>query len=235
MRSSPLAESSVPPSSVRPASALTPRMPLAGIPETPAPEYLPRRRAHFDAWYLDLGDHGSPREFARLVARERLLEWDADGSGSVLITSEAGVTSRTVFAPGTMSVVFPEAPPAAARAMETYLRESASVDDATDPVQVMDAVAELLNEWTLPASHQSAVVLLLARLAGITVTGVVVDRLGRAGVGYLAESPTDARFTGLLVVSELGDRILAIETTYRGGVDELDIAAPSAVRSIVWR
>jgi hypothetical protein len=205
----------------------------AGVPETPAPEELPRRRAHFDAWYLDLGDHGSPREVARLVAREHLLEWDADGSGSVLITSEAGRASRTVFAPGTMSVVFAEAPPAAARAMETYLGES--VDDPTDPVQVMDAVAELLNEWTLPASHQSAVVLLLARLAGITETGAVVDRLGRAGVGYLAESPTDARFTSLLVVSELGDRILAIETTYRGGVDELDIAAPAAVRSIAWR
>jgi hypothetical protein len=224
MRSSPLVESSASPSRH-----------LSDAPTPRAPESGPQRRAHFDAWYLDVGDHGSPRDATRLAASDHRLEWHADGSGSVVVTPSEGDSCRTVLAPAAMRPLFSEPPPASARAMGMYLRESAAVDDATDPVQMMDAVADLLNEWTLPTLHQSAVVLLLAQMAGITSRGVAVDRLGRPGIGYLAESPMDGRFAHLLVVGDDGDRILAIETIYRGGVDELDIATPAVVRSIAWR
>jgi hypothetical protein len=213
--------------------------PSHAAPSRPAPALAPRdagpeRRAHYESWHLDLGDHGSAPGLRPIRAREHRVTWLPDGSGTVVVDTTGGPSTLSSYGAGGLPVVFPDAPPAATRAMHAYLRAGASVDDATDPVQIIDAVAELLNEWTLPARHQAAIVLLLARMDGITETGTAIDPLGRAGTAYLATSPNDPRFCAVLTVSEQGDRILAIETVYRGGIPELDIPAPTVVRSIAW-
>jgi hypothetical protein len=223
MPTSQLAESSAPAPAPL-AAALTPRA-------TPQP----RRTAHFTAWHLDMGDHGSAPGSRTPRVREQHVDWDADRSGTVTVTGADGELRRTDFAAGRMPVVFADTPPAAAHAMEAYLRSGGSVDDPDDPVQLVDAVAEMLNEWTLPVRHQSAVVLMLARMPGIIETGPSVDPLGRLGTAYLAASPSDERFAAVLTVSADGARILSVETVYRGGVPELDLAVPAVVRSVSWR
>jgi hypothetical protein len=181
-------------------------------PRTPrepsVPVSRPQRGASFESWQLDIGVHGSAPDAATLVHRAHRFEG------------------------GSLTRIVEQEPPANAEAMDAYVR--ACADDENDPVQMTEAVAELLNEWTLPLPHQSAIVRLLAGMAGVTEAGAAIDRLGRRGTAYLAESSTDGRFAAMLVVSAGGDRILTVETIYRGGVAELDIAPPAVVRSIAW-
>jgi hypothetical protein len=194
----------------------------------------PRRHAHYSVMHLDLGDHGSAPDVRSIRCRELSITWNADLSGDLVVTTPGCEPVHTTHGPGELTVVFADEPPTAPHAMDAYLRSGASVDDASDPVQLVDAVAELLGEWTLPARHQSAIVLLLARMAGITETGAAVDPLGRPGTAFLASSPTDDRFAAVLTVSDDGARILSVETVYRGGIPELDLAVPVVVRSIAW-
>jgi hypothetical protein len=224
MPTSQLAESSVP----VPVPLLAPT--VAG-----GAEARPRRHAHYVAWHLDPGHHGSAPDAQSTRTRDQRVTWNADRSGEIVVTTPDGEPRHTSYGAGELTVVFPETPPAAPLAMGAYLSAGASVDDATDPVQLVDAVAELLNEWTLPARHQAAIVLLLARMAGITATGAAVDPLGRPGTAYLADSPTDDRFAAVLTVSEDGTRILSVETVYRGGIRELELATPVVARAIAWR
>jgi hypothetical protein len=195
----------------------------------------PRRHAHYVAWHLDPGHHGSAPDARSTRTRDQRITWNADRSGETVVTTPDCVPRHTSYGAGELTVVFPDAPPAAPLAMGAYLTAGASVDDATDAVQLVDAVAELLNEWTLPARHQAAIVLVLARMSGITATGAAVDPLGRPGTAYLASSPTDDRFAAVLTVSEDGTRILSVETVYRGGIRELDLETPVVVRAIAWR
>jgi hypothetical protein len=183
-------------------------VPPRAIREPSAPVSRPQRGASFESWQLDIGVHGSSPDTAMLIHRVHRVD---DGSLPRLVE---------------------QAPPADAETMDAYLR--ASADDENDPVQMTEAVTELLNEWTLPLPHQSAIVRLLTGMPGVTEAGAAIDRLGRRGIAYLADSSADDRFAAMLVVSASGERILTVETVYRGGVAELDIVPPAVVRSIAW-
>jgi len=207
----------------------------------------PTRASHFEAWYADTHVGGSGN--ALVSPREQRVHWNADLSGSLLVTAgvayypdrpnaiAAGTVLRDEkFGTGRMGILYDVPPPTDAAAMRDYLVLHSGLADSTDPVHMLDAVAELLGEWTLPPKQESAILLMLASMSGIESLGYVDDRLGRAGLAFRATSPTpDASFESVLVVSADSGRILSLETVYLGGLDDLDAVPGSVVRYVAWK
>jgi len=215
----------------------------------------PKRASHFEAWYADTDVDGSGNATSLVSPREQRVRWNADLSGSLLVTAGVAyhpdrpnaIAAATPIAPGTvirdekfsagrMGILYDELPPTDAAAMRDYLVLHSGLADSTDPVHMLDAVAELLGEWTLPPKQESAILLMLASMSGIESLGYVDDRLGRAGLAFRATSPApDAAFESVLVVSADSGRILSLETVYLGGLDDLDAAPGSVVRYVAWK
>jgi hypothetical protein len=218
---------------------------------------IPRRESEFQAWYVNT-EVGAPGESSSTVSpRNTEIHWKEDLSGSQLITvgrpfsavdgttevpleaaagKEGDVVRDESFSRGRLVVSFRDPAPVDPVAMRDYLVENGGVVDATDPVELLDAVAELMNFWTLTPAQHSAILQMLSTMPGVESYGNVEDRLGRAGFAFRLTSPEpDAHFYSLLVVDAETGRILSLETIYLGGIAELSIAPPAVIRYLAWR
>jgi hypothetical protein len=198
------------------------REPDISDPDRPEPQNVeaPRRDPLFESWYRAVGSHGDTA--LRSVADSWGLaeaEWP---SGNVVTRLERPVAT------------FPVEPPHDLDALRDYLVTRGQVDDPDDPVQLLDAVEELLCSWSLSAEQHSAILALFSGMPGVSVVGVASDRLGRLGRAFAATSPTPGSFEARLVASDDGSSILSIETVYTGGIAELDVPAPAVMRSTSW-
>ncbi|MFY1587085.1 hypothetical protein ACN267_21555 [Micromonospora sp. WMMD734] len=72
--------------------------------------------------------------------------------------------------------------PTDAATLRGWLTAGASAHEA--PVQYLEDVTELAGVRLLNPAQRAAVLRLLADLLGITVTGIVMDRAGRAGQAF---------------------------------------------------
>jgi hypothetical protein len=215
-----------------------------------------RRSASYTAWYLntEVGQEGDSS--STVEPRDIEVRWEEDQSGSRLITvgkpfatapgtteipleassTEGDIVRDEKFSRAQFRHFFLDPPPGEPAAMHAYLRDTVGVVDETDPVEMLDAVAELMSYWTLTPAQHSAILQSLAVTPGVESYGFVDDRLGRAGFAFRVSSPEpDAPFYKLLVVGEDTGRILSIETVYLGGIAELTVEAPAVVQYVAWR
>ena len=220
---------------------------LNGVSATPSPV----RGATYQAWFMNTDVNASGEAISYVSPQEVTFEWAEDLSGRLLTVAgkplpsadgrrassdapaEGTVLSDQSFAPGETGVLFSQEPPADADALRAYLQSAGGYVDDSDPVIILDTVMQLLNEWTLTNSEKSALLQILKGVDGFQSLGDVIDRLGRPGHAFTAQTP-DGHWQNVLVIgSETGD-ILSMEKVYLGGIPESFLTAPSVVSYVAW-
>jgi hypothetical protein len=219
---------------------------------TPTDE--PGRHASYATWNLNVDVDFTKTPSAYVSAEDVTSTWNPDLSGTLVRRVGQTIASDTpdashgslppqvgtllsseTFSPGERGVLNPATPPVTASEALEYLQRVAG-EDSTDAVDLVDAVASVLNEWTLTPAQESAMLSALEGIDGFSTDGGVTDRLGRPGIALLARSETNTSFESLLVVSPMSGRILSVETIYLGGIQDLrELTVPSVVNYTAWR
>lgn len=225
---------------------------IAQLSSHPLSATEPQRRARFEAWYLntDFDKHDIPSSY--VSPQETALDWSADLSGSLTVT--AGRSTRftdsrapaptppargtllqsDVFKAGEMGISNPLLPPSDSTEMLHYLQAATGKGSDATNSDLLDALTTLLNEWTLPADRQIAVLQALKSVGRFTEMGRVTDRLGRHGTAFVT-TDEGHNFQRLIVISESTGKILSTEKVYLGGLKDLKIGSPSVVTYTAWK
>jgi hypothetical protein len=219
-----------------------------------SPTDVPGRHASYATWNLNVDVDFGKTPSSYISPEDVTSTWNPDLSGTLVRKVGKTIASDTpdssdgslppqvgtllsseTFKPGEMGVLNPDAPPTTRQGVLEYLQRVAG-HGSTDPVDLVDAVASVLNEWTLTPAQEAAMLSALEGTRGFSTYGGVTDRLGRAGIALLAKSETNTSFESLLVVSPTTGRILSVETIYLGGIHDLrELKVPSVVNYTAWR
>ncbi|MFE0449022.1 CU044_5270 family protein [Streptomyces fungicidicus] len=223
----------------------------SGPPPPPGPKTPPRRRrgTHVQSWSLGMS-HGEPPV---TLPQERILRWTPDGRhtelvvatdprhpGRPVLTDEGGeprlvddgrVTGRRTFPPS-----WSDAPPAAhpphdPTRLRAYLAETANDPLRTTP-ELLDAAAQLLDNWTLGARESAALTRLLADAGGLRPTGRVTDRLGRPGQAYVYDNAPGIRH--MLILDPSDGAVLGLEETFTTDQPEYGVRAGDVMQYRAW-
>ncbi|MFI9802785.1 CU044_5270 family protein [Streptomyces sp. NPDC052301] len=213
-----------------------------------------RKGTHVQSWSLGMSDGKPPVT----LPEERVVRWRADHTHTELVVAtdprtpgrpvltdegdtphevaDGHVVSRTTYPP-MWSDAPPEAtPPHTAGALRAYLTEIArpSTDRGTaalSTAELLDAVAELLDHWTLGARESAAVVRLFAQAGGMRAAGEVTDRLGRPGQAYLYD--TDG-IRHMLILEPRTGAVLGMENTFTKDDPEYGVKAGDVMGYSAW-
>jgi hypothetical protein len=146
--------------------------------------------------------------------------------------ADGHVLSRTTYPPS-WSDAPPEAPPPhRPAALRAYLAEAVRTDSLGTP-ELLDAVKELLDHWTLGARESAALARLLADAEGLRPVGQVTDRLGRPGQAYVygGEGGSARR---MLILDPRTGAVLGLETTFTRDEPEYGVKAGDVMEYSAW-
>ncbi|MFJ4240677.1 CU044_5270 family protein [Streptomyces iakyrus] len=219
----------------------------AALAETPDAPRL-RKGTHVQSWSLGMSDDKPPIT----LPEERIVRWRADDSHTELVVatdprhpgrpvlSDAGgephlvddghvLLDRTY--PPSWSDAPPKSPPPRDPArLRAYLMEAQYTDSTLTTPELLDAMATLLDHWTLGAPESAALARLLAGAEGLRPVGRVTDRLGRRGQAYVNDTGGVRR---MLIMDPATGAVLGLESTLTApepafGVEEGDVMSYSA-------
>ncbi|MEU1465140.1 CU044_5270 family protein [Streptomyces sp. NPDC005727] len=244
------------PLTVRSGSVPVPLRDMVALADAAAAAGSPglRKGTHVQSWSLGMSDDKPPVT----LPEERVVRWRADSShtevvvatdprrpGRPVLTDAGGephpvadghVISRTTYPP-MWSDAPPEAPPphTAAR-LRAYLTEIARprADRGAAPLstaELLDAVAELLDHWTLGTRESAAVVRLFAGSRGLTPAGEVTDRLGRPGHAYVYDT---RGVRHMLILQPRTGAVLGMEETFTEDAPEYGVKAGAVMSYSAW-
>ena len=97
----------------------------------------------------------------------------------------------------------------------------------------MDWISSLMSSVILTRAQESAILVHLSTMEGLSVAGGVTDRLGRAGIAFLATDRAPGRVEDVIIVSPGTGEIIAMETLYIGD-DRPEIDPPSVISYKAW-
>ncbi|MET7684865.1 CU044_5270 family protein [Streptomyces sp. NPDC005423] len=208
-----------------------------------------RKGTHVQSWSMGMSDDKPPIT----LPEERVVRWRADAGhtelvvatdprrpGRPVLTDDDGaphavhdghVLSDRTYPPSWSDAPPNARPPRDVAGLRAYLQETAYRDSALTTSELLDAVQELLDHWTLGGAESAALARLLADTGGLRPAGQVTDRLGRPGQAYVcAGSGTTRR---LLIMDATTGAVLGLETTFtrpdpRYGVKAGDVMDYSA-------
>ncbi|MFJ7334113.1 CU044_5270 family protein [Streptomyces sp. NPDC101116] len=207
-----------------------------------------RKGTHVQSWSLGMSDDKPPIT----LPEERIVRWRADDSHTELVVatdprhpgrpvlSDAGgkphlvddghvLLDRTY--PPSWSDAPPHSPPPRDPArLRSYLTESQFTGTPLTTPELLDAMATLLDHWTLGARESAALARLLAAADGLRPVGRVTDRLGRRGQAYVNDSGGVRR---MLLMDPATGAVLGLESTLTRpepafGVEAGDVMSYSA-------
>ncbi|MGW0990592.1 CU044_5270 family protein [Streptomyces sp. NPDC002486] len=207
-----------------------------------------RKGTHVQSWSLGMSDDKPPIT----LPEERIVRWRADDSRTELVVatdprhsgrpvlSDAGgrphlVDDGHVLLDRTYPPSWSDAPPYSppprdpAR-LRGYLTESQFTGTPLTTPELLDAMAALLDHWTLGARESAALTRLLAGADGLRPVGRVTDRLGRQGQAYVNDSGGVRR---MLIMDPATGAVLGLESTMTRpepafGVEAGDVMSYSA-------
>ncbi|MFJ1602264.1 CU044_5270 family protein [Streptomyces sp. NPDC088253] len=208
---------------------------------------------HVQTWSMSLTSGPGARPPITLP-EERVVRWKADGSHTELVvatdprhpgrpvvtdadpvprTVEDGhVLSRQTYPPSWSDAPPMARPPRDAERLRAYLEEIDRTE-AMDTSQLLDAVTELLGNWTLGAREDAALVRVLAGAKGLRPAGVVTDRLGRQGQAYVYDD-TAYSVRRMLVLDPRSGAVLGIEDTVTKDDPEYGVKAGDVMSYSAW-
>ncbi|OXY90909.1 CU044_5270 family protein [Streptomyces diastatochromogenes] len=240
------------PLTVRAHSTPVPLKELAGLADAAAQDDTPRllKGTHVQSWSLAMGDGKPPVT----LPEERVVRWRADDShtelvvatdprhrGRPVLTDEGGeprpvedghVLSRTTYPPSWSDAPPAARPPHTQAALSAYLAETVRTDSPRTP-ELLDAVKELLDHWTLGARESAALVRVLADAQGLRPVGQVTDRLGRPGQAYVygGEGGGGRR---MLILDPRTGAVLGLEATFTRDEPEWGVKAGDVMEYSAW-
>ncbi|WP_369192852.1 CU044_5270 family protein [Streptomyces djakartensis] len=193
----------------------------AGVPRL-------RKGTHVRSWSLGMSEDAPPVT----LPEERLVRWRPDGShtelvvetgpehpGRPVLSDEDGVPrlvedghvllDRTY--PPSWSDAPPQSPPPHdPDLLRAYLMEARFTDTPLTTPDLLDAVATLLDHWTLGQRESAALARLLQDCDALRPAGQVTDRLGRRGQAYVNDARGVRR---MLIMDPATGAVLGLEST----------------------
>ncbi|MFJ3305373.1 CU044_5270 family protein [Streptomyces sp. NPDC086549] len=239
------------PLTVRAHSTPVPLKQLAELAEVTATDGDPelRKGTHVQSWSLSMSDHTAPVT----LPEERVVRWNADDShtelvvatdprhpGRPVLTDEGGeprtvedghVLSRQTYPPSWSDAPPVARPPHDAARLRAYLKEAVRTDSSLTTPELLDAVEELLDNWTLGARESAALARLLADVGGLRPVGQVTDRLGRTGQAYVYDAKGSRR---MLVLDPATGAVLGLETTFTEDEPEYGVKTGDVMEYSAW-
>ncbi|GGW71550.1 hypothetical protein GCM10010503_56230 [Streptomyces lucensis JCM 4490] len=238
------------PLTVRAHSTPVPLTQLADLAAAAAADGSPRLRrgTHVQSWSLGMADGEQPVT----LPEERVVRWRADDShtelvvatdprrpGRPVLTDEDGtpravadghVLSRTTYPPSWSDAPPVAPPPHTPAALRAYLAETAGAG-SPGTAGLLDAVAQLLDHWTLGARESAALARVLADAGGLRPVGQVTDRLGRPGQAYVYTRDGGRR---MLVLDVRTGAVLGLETTFPHDDPRYGVRAGDVMEYRAW-
>jgi hypothetical protein len=236
---------------VRAGSTPVPLARLAERAEQDAADGSPRLRkgTHVLAWSMGMSDGEPPIT----LAEERIVRWKADAGhtelvvatdprhpGRPVLSDEDGeprlvedghIIRKQSYGPS-WSDAPPESPPPHDPArLRAYLQEAQYTDTPLSTPELLDAVAVLLDHWTLGAREDATVARLLAGAEGLRPAGQVTDRLGRRGQAYVYDGKGARR---MLIMDPDTGAVLGLETTFSVAEPEYGVKAGDVMEYRAW-
>ncbi|WP_406335367.1 CU044_5270 family protein [Streptomyces sp. NBC_00203] len=212
-----------------------------------------RQGTHFQAWSLSMTSGPQARPPVTLP-EERVVRWKADGSHTELVvatdprhpgrpvitgadpvprTVEDGhVLSRQTYPPSWSDAPPQARPPHDAERLRAYLEEIDTTGEMDTP-QLLDAVAELLDHWTLGSRENAALARILADAKGLRPAGAVTDRLGRPGQAYVYDDTAHSSHR-MLILDPATGAVLGLEDTVTKADPELGLKAGDVMSYKAW-
>ncbi|MFJ8008544.1 CU044_5270 family protein [Streptomyces fagopyri] len=212
-----------------------------------------RQGTHVQTWSLSMTSGAGARPPVTLP-EERVIRWQADGSHTELVvatdprhpggpvitgadpvprTVEDGhVLSRRTYPPSWSDAPPRATPPHDTGRLRAYLDEL----DRTGPLgtpELLDSLAELLDNWTLGSRENAALVRLLADAKGLRPAGAVTDRLGRPGQAYVYDDTAHA-VRRMLILDPATGAVLGLEDTVTRAAAEVGVRAGDVMSYSAW-
>ncbi|WP_329535646.1 CU044_5270 family protein [Streptomyces sp. NBC_01450] len=206
---------------------------------------------HVQTWSMGMGPGARP---PITVPEERVVRWKADDSHTELVvatdprhpgrpvltdadpaprTVEDGhVLSRQTYPPSWSDAPPVAPPPRDAERLRSYLEEI-DLRGAMDTSGLLDAVGELLNNWTLGTREDAALVRVLADAKGLRPAGAVTDRLGRQGQAYVYDDAAHST-RRMLILDPRSGAVLGIEDTVTKDDPEYGVKAGDVMSYSAW-
>lgn len=186
-----------------------------------------RKGTHVQTWSLGMSDDKPPVT----IPEERIVRWNADDSHTERVVEDGHVLKETTYPPS-WSDVPPEArPPHDVAGLRAYLQETAYSKTPLTTPELLGAVGELLDHWTLGARESAALARLLAGADGLRPAGEVTDRLGRRGEAYVYRQ-SGSRL--MLIMDPATGAVLGMESTSTKDQPEYGVKAGDVMDYSAW-
>ncbi|MFE9603952.1 CU044_5270 family protein [Streptomyces hokutonensis] len=186
-----------------------------------------RKGTHVQSWSLGMSDDKPPVT----IPEERIVRWNADDSHTERVVEDGHVLKETTYPPS-WSDVPPEArPPHDVAGLRAYLQETAYSKTPLTTPELLAAVGELLDHWTLGARESAALARLLAGADGLRPVGEVTDRLGRRGEAYVYRQ-SGSRL--MLIMDPATGAVLGMESTFTKDQPEYGVEAGDVMDYSAW-
>ncbi|WP_030937835.1 CU044_5270 family protein [Streptomyces sp. NRRL S-646] len=208
-----------------------------------------RKGTHVQSWSMGMSDDKPPVT----LPEERVVRWKADASHTEIVVAtdprhpgrpvlrddggdphlveDGHVISRQTYPPS-WSDAPPESPPPNDPArLRAYLREATYTRTRLTTPELLDAVAVLLDHWTLGARESATLARLLAGTEGLRPVGQVTDRLGRRGQAYEYEG---AGYRRMLIMQPSTGAVLGLETVFTKPEHEYGVKAGDVESYSAW-
>ncbi|MFD4877142.1 CU044_5270 family protein [Streptomyces sp. NPDC058420] len=186
-----------------------------------------RRGTHVQSWSLGMSDDKPPVT----VPEERIVRWNADDSHTERLVEDGRVLKETTFPPSWSDVPPDARPPHDVARLRAYLQETAYSKTPLTTPELLSAVGELLDHWTLGARESAALARLLAGADGLRPVGEVTDRLGRSGQAYVYQR-SGSRL--MLIMDPATGAVLGMESTFTKDQPEYGVKAGDVMEYSAW-
>jgi len=210
-----------------------------------------RQGTHVQTWSLGMTSGPGARPPITLP-EERIVRWNGDASHTELVvatdprhpgkpviadddgrTVEDGhVLSRQTYPPSWSDAPPQATPPHTAAGLRAYLEEIDTTGTMHTP-ELLYAMTELLDHWTLGSRESAALVRVLADTKELRPAGAVTDRLGRPGQAYVYD---DKAHSGrqMLILDPTTGAVLGLELTVTKGEPEYGVKAGDVMSYSAW-
>ncbi|WP_043662274.1 CU044_5270 family protein [Streptomyces xylophagus] len=186
-----------------------------------------RKGTHVQSWSLGMSDDKPPVT----IPEERIVRWNADDSHTERVVEDGHVLKDVTYPPSWSDVPPASRPPRDVVGLRSYLQETANSRAPLTTPELLDAVQELLNHWTLGARESAALARLLAGADGLRPVGEVTDRLGRRGQAYVYQQSAIRR---MLIMDPATGAVLGLEATFTKDQPEYGVKAGDVMEYSAW-
>ncbi|MFD8425184.1 CU044_5270 family protein [Streptomyces sp. NPDC059466] len=230
-------------------------VPLDRIAERAAADHSLRLRegTHVQTWSLAM-TAGTGARRAVTLPEERVLRRHADGSATELVVAtdprhpggpvitdadpvprvveDGHVLSRRTYPPSWSDAPPRATPPHDVGRLRAYLDELNRTAPLGTP-ELLDAVSELLGNWTLGSRENATLVRLLAEAEGLRPVGAVTDRLRRPGQAYVYDD-TAHGLRRMLILDPGTGAVLGLEDTVTKDDAEFGVRSGDVMSYSAW-